>query len=1258
MKRKNIFLFLALSLLGVFVTSIATMAWFQATINQGAFDGMNVTTGSISNIEIDDPGVKGYKYTYDELNADDVGTEGTVTGQSALGNIDQDDVNPLDPPKEGVGFYILGDADWAIDHGGTSADAFKFSTAVKMQDKHKDDYAAIQLTLAAETELKFVEHTYHDGRTVKYYYDTVNSFSSTKAHKKNDGSMKVIIDIAGTYDIIINNRKELCFNTVTPPSGSLARKERIMPKKALPSATDYIRFENCSAVNWNAAGAYISGYFFGWADHDPVWTTPIGWTSTGSNAYDSYADIQIPTGNYTSVIFVRLKSATTGWDNKHNQTVNLTLTGNQGKKYVCNTWNYWDDNQNKCSGSWSVISGYYLVGIDSSNSYFGTSTENDGLSWTWKSGKRFTEVADSGYLASAHDVLIPSGVKFKIAYVDSSGAIGNDCWYGYGSCNDSSAINSTGDNSDSVTAKQILCDLHLSDGYRVVVSVKSYSVTFKYKRYPHNDVSWNTSPVDDEWLTFGSVLTPYYGGSITTTEFTLDGYTGFDYWYSADDFSGSKTAKDVTVSNVTSNLVYYGRCKESPFNLTVKIVYTTPASLTSNNDDSGSTDTIAIGPSTDVTPAFINANLTSGFKNNIDSDFGEYGYYTTLTGDLDNGGVFSNALVSENYSSAKTIYLVCQPKTCEVTYKYRYYTKNSPSASATSFVPTTPLSDDSPRAAYYTATYVPARPTHESFVAIDSYGAYYFAWDEKFYNEDGTEYTNAILKTDTDIYIHLTAVYERIYVSIHSVDSDWISPNVPQLHVITSVNSGTNDFNIPNTGDANDCYYFRISSSNIEFQIRSSYETDDRDRYTPNIVSTTQNDCSRKGRGTYSDTIEITNDITGEYYRYWRWSVYYGDTGKEAKLFASGDANSPYSMYRGDGYNNMYTNDSCFEVSNEDVENEKEFAVRFKNGSQYIWYGFDDLDNISKTFVQSSETPNSTLGDANSTCSSLNTIVFKEAGTFNWYLTSSGKLSIADVPSKGEGYYIMPFDSTGANGNTNTSTYLNCVKMRKIVESGTSNLAVYKYFRVDSLRTFYFKSYVDGVDNGNYTTLSNTVNATLETVTISAVNYQVIQFRAAGNYHIYITTDRQIHIEVASDNFYTLNTMGSYSGSNIKEANTTLVLEIPFHCEDNNQPLEIGVNVMREDGALGLSNYTVFAAYCSSACLGKDSWAYMRNNCYDDAVSFESGQTKLSVFDTNNTINDDDTHYLYLMIDYDRVLSSAEQKLLFNDFYLLLTARK
>ncbi len=128
-------------------------------------------------------------------------------------------------------------------------------------------------------------------------------------------------------------------------------------------AVDYLYLVPNS--DWKGSSARFAAYFFKDGSGD-------SWVDMTKVTDDLYG-VAVPTSNADKVIFCRMNGSTSAnnWDNKWNQTGNLTVSGNTGKQYNITGWNE--------SGNWgSTVS----VFTKSSTLYLLPNSD-------WKSGARF-----------------------------------------------------------------------------------------------------------------------------------------------------------------------------------------------------------------------------------------------------------------------------------------------------------------------------------------------------------------------------------------------------------------------------------------------------------------------------------------------------------------------------------------------------------------------------------------------------------------------------------------------------------------------------------------------------------------------------------------------------------------------------------------------------------------------------------------------------------------------------------------------------
>lgn len=237
-------------------------------------------------------------------------------------------------------------------------------------------------------------------------------------------------------------------------------------------------------------------------------------------------------------------------------------------------------------------------------------------------------------------------------------------------------------------------------------------------------------------------------------------------------------------------------------------------------------------------------------------------------------------------------------------------------------------------------------------------------------------------------------------------------------------------------------------------------------------------------------------------------------------------------------------------ITEQDVENHVSFAIRDRRAGATTWYDYDDLlnENLVRQGVVSA---NNNYGDDKDPSShkylAANEygIEFKDAGYYKFYLTSSGEISVAQLPGDyGEGYYIVPYNTSVGS----TDEYTNGIKMKTITTNGTSNKAVYTCYTAKDNLSFYIKAYLSGVEehaagvNVFSKTLTNTDNATID-------SRGVVTLKQAGSYNIYITTANEIAITTyTAENFFSLNSINNSltTQGQIKDAQTSIVLEVDF----------------------------------------------------------------------------------------------------------------
>ena len=107
-------------------------------------------------------------------------------------------------------------------------------------------------------------------------------------------------------------------------------------------------------TNWKKDGARFAAYFF---DNGEAW---VSMTKVNDDLYK----VQIPTNKtYPSVIFCRMNpsAAANNWDNKWNQSADLTITKGNNHYTIEERDDNWSDGTWKTAGSWTDFIPYYTI---------------------------------------------------------------------------------------------------------------------------------------------------------------------------------------------------------------------------------------------------------------------------------------------------------------------------------------------------------------------------------------------------------------------------------------------------------------------------------------------------------------------------------------------------------------------------------------------------------------------------------------------------------------------------------------------------------------------------------------------------------------------------------------------------------------------------------------------------------------------------------------------------------------------------------
>lgn len=206
---------------------------------------------------------------------------------------------------------------------------------------------------------------------------------------------------------------------------------------------------------------------------------------------------------------------------------------------------------------------------------------------------------------------------------------------------------------------------------------------------------------------------------------------------------------------------------------------------------------------------------------------------------------------------------------------------------------------------------------------------------------------------------------------------------------------------------------------------------------------------------------------------------------------------------------------------------------------------------------------------------------------FNFYITGSGELSIAMVPNLGNGYYIMPYNST-----YKTNNFIGSIKMT----TNGEKKATYDGFYVRTANEkYYIRSYLDAVDV-KYVSLSDSSgNVSIQDSNSSANDYGVLTFASTGYYSIVVQNNTIYTSTYSVDTSFKLNKLDTSKVTYAKDIwgqKTSLVLEIPFTCA-NSYSSEMSLNVQNSlNEFIGVSLYVTKPFSTSKAYAVGDTCIY------------------------------------------------------------------
>lgn len=507
----------------------------------------------------------------------------------------------------------------------------------------------------------------------------------------------------------------------------------------------------------------------------------------------------------------------------------------------------------------------------------------------------------------------------------------------------------------------------------------------------------------------------------------------------------------------------------------------------------------------------------------------------------------------------------------------------------------------------------------------------------KFYTTSActTEFTGTIT-ADTKVYAKM--VCPKLYTFYIESQSNYNWPNT-YVHAwgsgwSSNASMGTDDLQTIRVKTMESTYYlFRTS-----------------------LPSTLTGLCVFNGlTGDLNQTSDITSDfknnsiiqLGGESYghRYWGWRTTIKETLGRAYIQkyngSTWDNVANGEMDTGDGIVNNFIFEKGIVLNRGD---NVRVAVTSDGGNTYTYYGYSKYveTNINKHPYISSGSNDG-----------INLTNFTGSARFNFYITSGGKISIAMVPGYGNGFYIVPFNTSiysseavtdaGADLDKLTQHYCGAIKM-----DSNDYSAIYTGFYSDggSANRIFIRSYLNAVD----TLIVNKTTSTPDSV--AEIDHGVITLKESGRYTIQVTNST---VEISAyqvKDFFQLNALdvSKVTGSEaekqtaIYNQKTSLIMEIPFTC-NNPYASTITLTSNCNESYIGLN------LYVSSSPLGTGATIYdtLRGASSPNSIytGLTAANTATPITNKNSSFqsipkNSTATFYAYILIDYMPSVTSSD----------------
>ncbi len=382
--KKLLWLSAGISLLGVFVASVATAAWFQ-------LDSQPIKTSLVSstpNISINNDDIYGYKVKQN------IGSNGFIDyssttvakiqgSQIAGTNIHQDDEDiNFDVPSGGIGYYLIKKnpgGSYKYNYSGTPY-SWKFNEYASSNRSYVSS-----LTLAANDMLIVKKYTFEDNKTVNKQVDISSTYGANSSVDNN----AVTITTAGTYKVWYDSgNNTIGFEDFTPISNRNIQSRITRTKKdmvTLDTSKMYLIVPDSTFSGWGTI-TNVKCYFTG-ANKD------VSFSHDDDKGYY----LNVPSG--TTGFYFKFQENGLYWQAGANGNAgnNYSLTYSAGKQYSITSVAWYADgggggdaNNYKCANitvsSATTLTGSKTVYLYDPEENLATNNSTVPYAYAWNNG--------------------------------------------------------------------------------------------------------------------------------------------------------------------------------------------------------------------------------------------------------------------------------------------------------------------------------------------------------------------------------------------------------------------------------------------------------------------------------------------------------------------------------------------------------------------------------------------------------------------------------------------------------------------------------------------------------------------------------------------------------------------------------------------------------------------------------------------------------------------------------------------------------